>query len=249
MSGSFLTDARKNSKEAEHKYLGHTYDYAEKIRTPHELGMGSEGSMGQLADNVSGLLGYVQILISGEGKAKKNTKGSSLGNQYFLDTGTICSNINARTPSEERVKRSIYINNVADGNVPFISNGSLPGVPTESYKGLVPGVMGNMAQINPTQVFSSILDGNNPKCQLVEMETIDVSGNKSTQSGFITNEDILNMPTSWFPNGIRPEVPENFSNFNDDIDFSKMPNDIYIKMYYLSISILLLYIFIKAIRK
>ena len=46
-------------------FLGPSYNYATQIKSPLEGGMSSEGSLLQLADDVGGLIGYIEVLVSG----------------------------------------------------------------------------------------------------------------------------------------------------------------------------------------
>ena len=48
------------------KLLGPTYDYAGHIKSPTEMGMSADGNFGALADDVGGILGYVDLLVGGK---------------------------------------------------------------------------------------------------------------------------------------------------------------------------------------
>jgi len=64
------------------------------------MGMSPGFSLGALANNVDGLLSYVEVLISGTGKA--SVTGKPLGNKFFLETTGKCSETTAAQWKKER---------------------------------------------------------------------------------------------------------------------------------------------------
>ena len=116
-SGNIFQDVLKNAKCAEEKYIGPDYPYYKYIKTPSEIGMSGDGSLSQLGNDIDGLIGYVELLVSGGGKA--SATGQPLGNKFFLKTGGKCTDKSTR----QDVDRYIYINNVPTGQIPFISQG------------------------------------------------------------------------------------------------------------------------------
>ena len=60
------------------------YDYHKNIKSPSEMGLSSKGTINQMGKNVIGLIDYVQILVTGSGKASKT--GKPLGNKFFITT-------------------------------------------------------------------------------------------------------------------------------------------------------------------
>ena len=98
-----------------------------------------------MAKNVEGLIEYVELLVTGDSKA--SATGKPLGNKFFLKTGGKCAAIDSCSdPNDastcEKVDRYIYVDNVPEGNIPFISSGL--GVNFSDFKGLIPGAMGNL---------------------------------------------------------------------------------------------------------
>ena len=246
---NFFEKVKNDAKGLEESLLGPDYKYYDFINTPSELGMGSSGSMSTIENNIAGLIAYVSLLSSGDSKASKT--GGPLGNKFFLETGATCKDV----ASGELVTRSLYINNVPDGSIPFISQG-LGDVKFTEFKGLIPGTLSNLAQINPMQIFGAFMSGTNPDCQSISMETIDVNSIKKTAAGFVTNNDIKAMNSCWFPNGTNPVTgavcKETFTTMNGqdlDYDFSTIPKDPIVKLYYTSLSLLLLYIFYRVFKE
>jgi len=94
----------------------------------------------------------------------------------------------------------VYINNVPDGNIPFIS--SAMGQTMDQFEGLVPGILGNIAYIDPTKLFTAFTDST--ACQKITMETRDVSNNITKESRYVTNDDIADYNPCWFPERRNP---------------------------------------------
>lgn len=240
------------TEEEEEKLKLTTYDYGDKIRTPNELGMRSEGSLNALGDNISGLIGYVKILTLGGGKALNvNKLGDSkvLGNKFFIETGSKCQDIDN---DYANVDRSIYLNNV---------NNDPMGIGDGKHTGLLPGIIGNVSQLNPNEIFSILQNKESDnasdkiQCKAIRMEVIDNSGNSDYQTKFVTLADIKKMPDNWFQDNTKPSI-DGFKNYNEytnkktlDYNTKKYSSDILTRLYFLSVSTLFLYIFLKVMHK
>jgi hypothetical protein len=243
---NMFQEVLQNAKAAEAKYLGPDYPYYKYIKTPSELGMSGKGTLSQLGKDVDGLINYVDLLVSGGGKA--SATGQPLGNKFFLKTGGKC--LDKLTKKE--VDRYIYINNVPMGNIPFISSGV--GVNFSEFKGLIPGTISNLNAFNPMEMFQAFLAGSTPDCQELKMETIDVHNNKSTESHYVTLVDIRNMDPCIFSNKKNPitkiKCKETFSNLNESETISyKIPGDAISQAYFASIGLLGMYILYKIMKK
>jgi hypothetical protein len=229
-----------NLNDTEIDLLGPRYDYVKNIKTPAELGMSPAGN--KIAQNISGLMNYVSLLVSGDSPASKNS-GKPLGNKYFLKLGGKCTD----KDTNQKVERSIYINNIPDGNIPFISSGM--GVNFTSFKGLVPGAISNIDKIKPTQIMQAFFTENEPECRLVNLETIDSNNNKKIEGGYLTTIDIQNMSPCWFSNKRNPITNnicrETFSNLNDAYKNHETYSEEYNKLYFAVSSIFILYLIIK----
>jgi hypothetical protein len=224
------------------------YPYYKYIRTPSEIGMSSKGSLAQLGKDINGLVSYVELLVSGTGKA--SATGQPLGNKFFLKTGGKCTD---KATSQE-VDRYIYINNVPAGNIPFISSGA--GVNFSEFKGLIPGTISNLNAFNPMEMFQAFLSGSKPDCQELTMETIDIYNNKSTESHFVTLIDIQNMDPCIFKDKKNPvngeQCKETFTNLKSEpqcYTCYKIPSDPISQVYFASLGGLGLYILYKIMLK
>jgi hypothetical protein len=81
-------------------FLGESYDYWKGVKQPSEMNMSPGFSLGALANNVDGLLSYVEVLITGGGNA--SVTGKPLGNKFFLKTTGKCSETNLEKWRKER---------------------------------------------------------------------------------------------------------------------------------------------------
>jgi hypothetical protein len=239
---NIFQEVLSNAKAAEEKYIGPDYPYYKYIKTPSEIGMSGKGSLSQLGKDVDGLINYVELLVSGGGKA--SATGQPLGNKFFLKTGGKCTD----KATNQEVDRYIYIDNVPAGNIPFISSGV--GVNFSEFKGLIPGTISNLNAFNPMEMFQAFLSGSKPDCQELKMETIDIYNNKSTESHFVTLVDIQNMDPCSFQNKTNPvtkaQCRETFTNLlnndNQIEQYYKIPKDPISQLYFVSVGMLGVYI-------
>ena len=65
-----LTDVQS----IEEKLLGPDYKYWKQIKSPSQLGMSNNGSISTIASDVAGLIAYVEVLVTGRGKASATGK-------------------------------------------------------------------------------------------------------------------------------------------------------------------------------
>ena len=185
---NFFTEILNGPKKLTKSFLGQDYNYKDHINSPQEMGMSSDGTMSAIASNVGGLISYVELLVAGGGKATKGGDGGPLGDKFFLKTGGQCTDI----ITDRKVDRYIYIDNVPDGSIPFITSG-INGVKLDSMKGLVPGVLTNMSRIEPTKIFGAFMMGAEPKCIEVTKKTIDENGRHDSESHHLIKPDIAAM--------------------------------------------------------
>lgn len=239
----------------EEKLLGPTYPYYKNIKTPSEIGMSDKGTIQQMGKNINGLIEYVELLVSG--KSKASSTGGPLGNKFFLKTGAKCAAIDSCTDSNDisscqKVDRYIYVDNVPEGNIPFISSGM--GVNFSEFKGLIPGTMGNLNVLNPFAIMRAFLSGTNPPCQSITMQTISNSNVRSSESHYVTLADIKSMDPCTFPNKTNPVTGEKCretfqSNINNDGDAVILPEDPLAQMYFASLGVLGLLILYRLMEK
>jgi hypothetical protein len=244
MSDNMFKEILTNSKATDEKYIGQSqnYPYYKYIRTPSEMGMSNEGSLSALENNINGLVGYVDLLVSSRGEA--SSTGEPLGNKFFYKTGAKCKDILTKLD----VDRYIYVNNVPQKNIPIVSSGM--GIDFTEFKGLIPGTINSINNINPMEMFQAFFTGSKPDCQEINMETIDIYNNKSTESHYVTLIDIKNMNPCLFSDKQNPvtgeKCTEKFTNLNQNNDdypaLFKIPEDSFSQLYFASVGLLGVYI-------
>ena len=296
VGSSFFSDIMTDMKGMEQNLLGPDYLYWKRILKPSDMGMSDDGNLDTLANNIGGLINYVEVMVTGKGGS---TTGGPLGDKFFLKTGGQCTDV----ASKKLVDRYIYVNNIPSGNIPFISSG-LGGTDFTEFEGLIPGTLGDLAKLNPLNLFKSFMMGENPPCMSVTLDTVTPvtdanlndtgQDNNGTDTKFVAVADVINMDPCTFPGKINPADPtktcsETFVNSGYDsdssssskqkskckysyakipkikkyrknkkkmekagsgeIDFSKLPDDLYVKAFYASISIFSLYVLYRFIQR
>jgi len=243
---NFFKDVMNDIEAVEQDLLGPDYNYVKQINTPEEMGMSSDGTISTIGNNISGLVGYTELLVTGRGKASKT--GGPLGDKFFLETGAKCKD----SKTGKDVTRSIYVSNVPDGSIPFISQAM--DVNFTSFEGLVPGIMSNLNNINPMKIFQAFMSGTSPECTAVTMPTIDDNNRQGMETKYLTNVDIKGLSPCLFPSKKNPingkQCKEGFNNLNSNIQYTgDMPNDTLVQVYYSALGLLGLYILFKAYEK
>jgi hypothetical protein len=247
---NIFEEVLNDANGVEKRLLGPTYPYYKNIKTPSQLGMSDDGTIQQMGQDIDGLIQYVELLVSGNSNA--SATGGPLGNKFFLKTGAKCAAIDSCSDKNDistcqKVDRYIYVDNVPEGNIPFISSGM--GVNFSDFKGLIPGAMGNLNVLNPYSIMRAFLSGSNPPCQPLTMTTIANDNSKSSETHYVTISDISNMDPCSFPNGQNPITgkgcQETFQNNEEQL----MPDDPLAQIYFASLGILGLFILYRLMEK
>jgi len=251
---NIFQDVLTDAKGVEEKLLGPTYPYYKNIRTPSDIGMSDRGTLPQMSRNINGLIQYVELLVSGNSQA--SATGGPLGNKFFLQTGAKCAAVDkCSDPNDsstcDQTNRYIYVNNVPEGNIPFISGGL--GVNFSEFKGLIPGAMGNLNVLNPFAILRAFASGSTPPCQEITMQTIDVNNNSSSETHYVTLADIQNTDPCSFPGGLNPvtqaRCKETFQTRVAQDAAPVMSNDIMDQVYFASLAGVGLYILYRFMEK
>lgn len=240
--GSFFAKAAKNPQKLQKDILkkgSASYSYADQINSPSQMGMSSNGDMNTLGNDVTGMLGYVSVLVDGSGPASKT--GRPLGNKYFMQTGASCVDSN----TGKMVPRYIYVDNVPDGPIP----------------GLVAGVIEDLDVFNPFKVMSAFAEGGSPKCKQITLQTIDANNNVNQDTQYVTLTDITEIPSydiirEGFIGSQNNEdgdekttaVPST-SNQMDEKITEDLSEDMGIRIYYMSLAFLVIYVLYKTMKK
>ena len=231
MSTNIFQSSLTNAGALQDELLGPTYPYYSNIKTPSQIGMSQTGTMTALGKNINGLIQYVELLVQGSSSASKT--GQPLGNKFFLNTGGKCNDVATNTQQD----RYIYINNVPDGDIPFIS--SAMGQNFKDFRGLIPGIMSDLNVLNPFELTSAFMVGSNPDCKLIKLQTIDNNNQKSSESHYLTLVDIQNQNlTEGFTSGVA-----------DNAEEIKLPNDPVAQLYFAGLAGLSMYVLYRLMNK
>jgi hypothetical protein len=230
-SSNIFQSSLSNPGALQDKLLGPSYPYYENIKSPSQLGMSDSGTMKQLGKNIDGLIQYVEVLVSGTSGASKT--GQPLGNKFFLNTGGKCNDVATKTQQD----RYIYINNVPNGDIPFIS--SAMGQNFKDFRGLIPGIMSDLNVLNPFDITQAFMAGSNPDCKKIKLQTIDNNNQKSSESHYLTLVDIKNQ-----------KLKESFtSGIADNSEEIKLPNDPVAQLYFAGLAGLSIYVLYRLMNK
>lgn len=243
---NLFQEVLKDANGVQDKYLGPSYPYWQNIKNPADIGMSDKGSLNVLAKDIDGLIQYVQVLVTGDSKA--SATGGPLGNKFFLNVGGKC--IGKDTNKEE--ERFIYINNVPQGNVPFISSGV--GANFKNFRGLIPGTMSNLNRLNPFAIMQAFMTGSTPPCQKITLETINTKNSRSTETHYVSIVDLQNMDPCDFQERKNPITgvgcKETFENMEKIKKHKrKLPKDPLIQIYYACLGIIGIYIIYSLVSK
>ena len=108
-----------------------------------------------------------------------------------------------RAGEKKKVARYIYVNNIPDGAIPFISN-SADGQTMDDLRGLIPGALGNLGALNPVQLFNGFTAGTYPDCAEVTLQTVNNNNIKENKRRHIALVEMVEMNPCHFPNGRNP---------------------------------------------
>lgn len=186
----------------------HDYKYYDQIRGPSSLGMSGKGTFKALGKNIDGLKDYIKILIEGDGRASKT--GSPPGNSYFVNTNAKCKDVD----NNKEVDRYMYIDNQPSGSSSFVSGGM--GMNFSSYRGLLPGILDDMIQINPERIMDAFMESSIPKCKKVRLKTIGNDG-ESFEEHAVPLEELKNISPCMFSNRRNPETGKRCEGFTGNM--------------------------------
>lgn len=269
---NFFDQLGNGVNKVEKRFLGPDFNYAENILSPTQINMlqfsGKDfnlinnNGLDVLAANFAGLINYVELMVSGTSVASKT--GKPLGNRFFLPTAGRC-----RDNSNNIQTRNVYINNIPTGSIPIVSD--IAGRDFTQFRGLVPGIFSGLQVLNPISLFGGMFVSSDSSCTNVELSVVDENNNRSYEKHHVLNSDIENITPCVFKDQVNIitkqtcSESEAFTNINQNNlnleqqinisinNLSKLNNltndDNLIKLYFVTLTILYFYIFIKLISK
>ena len=93
------------AEEGDSSFLGPSYEYWKNIKQPGQMGMSPAFTLDALSADVTGLLSYVEVLVTGSGNASKT--GKPLGNKFFLKTNGKCRELTIEKWKKEIAKYAV----------------------------------------------------------------------------------------------------------------------------------------------
>jgi hypothetical protein len=181
---NFFKSVIEDAEKVEEELLGPDYKYYQQIKTPEELGMSDSGTISALGKDINGIINYVELLVTGRGDANKSKGGRPLGDRFFLKTGGQCKD----QATGNLVDRYMYIDNVPDGSIPFVSSGI--GYKFTTFEGLIPGILSDIDKINPMDMFKAFSQDSEPACREITLETIGKDGVVGSETRFLPLDEI-----------------------------------------------------------
>ena len=179
------TDAQKDDRSLFDKYLAPNYPYHKNISTPDDLNMKIDGGLDTLANDFVGLISYAELLMAGSGNANRKIKfekkNQPLGDRVFIDTPGSCYPVNLEgkliNPENDevledqekkdqfKVKRSVFLDHIPTGYIPGLGN-------LGSMRGLIPGMLGNLLELNPAGILAAFTGEVTPPCLRTKMKEV-----------------------------------------------------------------------------
>ena len=189
---------KDEDKSTFEKYLAPNYPYHSGIVTPEKLDMEPKGTMEHLGKNARGLVDYGRILITGVGKANKaenskfgEGKRRPLGDRIYITAPGKCTPVKyeylsnkqisdgvsykpinpenykliAKNSEPMTVPRHVFIDHIPTGEIPGVGN-------LAELRGLIPGLIGNILQLNPAKMIGAFTQSANPPCVHLDTQTI-----------------------------------------------------------------------------
>ncbi len=132
--------------------MGTNYNYAKHIKKPKDMDVSNRGNIFVSINDLNAVYPYIDTLLYG----KNVISDSSMWNLYPLGSNSFIKSGTCGDSSSEECKgkpRYIYVRNVPTGKIPCMGSFS----PKTKMKGLVPGLMEDVADVNPFALFNNLL--------------------------------------------------------------------------------------------
>ena len=221
------------------------YPYTAMIRPPTDPSMeiSEKGTKNALAKNIRGIISYVGMMSYGDTRASNVVSSNGtflpLGGKNFMKTLLKCKDVE----TGDTVNRYVYMNNVPTGRIPFMDG-------TETnFRGLVPGMVGNLERMSPLNTISRMFEASVPPCKKVKLQVINDNRLNRTMERHVALSDLKtllnrNEHINSFNN--RPSFTqrdlENWENLNPKEGFNIREKRYEMDIYHVSLLLLFIYI-------
>ena len=251
MSAQFFKKLKAGAHQMGEDFTGPDYRYQDFIKTPKEQGMSGAGNFTTLGKNIAGILNYSRILTKGDGGARIGRR--PLGNKFFLKTAGKCAparNTKRRCDQKticpasaptcyknecwavknknQTAKRYLFVDNTTKGKLPFIRG-------EHSFRGMVPGMIENIMEMNPLEVLTAFGQEAVPLCKRVNSEVTKSKKRRGRNTYYHRNE------THYVA---LKDLPENFAN-----RFENLENKPILNLYNTGVGLLMVYILFCFLKK
>ena len=161
--------ARGDIKTDDTGFLGPSYSYADELKTPGQIGVRNDGSVGGIIDAVSGINYYIDTIGFGQKTMFNRNDLQPMGIRYFLNTGSVCSN---------GAYMYDYIDTVPKGNLLGQKvAGAIKEMGLPQMRGLAPGILEDARDaLNPLPLINAAIGGGYPECVQVTLPVGDMNG-------------------------------------------------------------------------
>lgn len=161
-------------------FLGPDYSFADELPLPGQIGVKSGDSLGSVVDAAKGAMYYADMIGYGEPSnfmtRSMATPPSPLGINYFLRTGSKCSN---------GADMWYYVNGIPEGTALGSKiQKALKGMGLPQLRGLAPGVAEDAkAALDPTPILNALFGSGYAQCKEVLMPVGDFKGRIRSDDG------------------------------------------------------------------
>lgn len=176
-------------------FLGPTYNPADEMLPPAQIGVRRGGDLGDVVDAVKGVIYYGDMIGFGA-PSSGFTNGMPglrpLGVNYFINSGLTCSN--GATMWE-------FVQTIPDGSALGDKiKDALAAVRLPPLRGMAPGMLEDVKfALNPAPVINAIVGSGYPKCELVKKQVGDAVGQIQNVDGVLLVDPIGIMSSSGGP--------------------------------------------------
>lgn len=161
-------------------FIGPDYSYADEMPLPGEVGVRSGDSLDDVMNSVKGVAYYADMIGYGEPSNfltnNMGNKPRTLGINYFIKTGTTCSN---------GAKMYKYVNGIPKGDALGKRMGeAMKSAGLPQLRGLAPGMLEDaQVALNPEPIVNAVFGSGYAQCKQVTLPVGDSTGRIKSQDG------------------------------------------------------------------
>jgi len=187
-----------------------SYDFADSVPVPGDIGVHDGDSMDQLVTNVKGVNYYIDFIAFGEKSLLNDRDVVKPGLRSFAGTGLMCPN---------GAEMNIYQDSVTKGDIlgEKVKRGlQSAGLPAPA--GVAPGIMEDARDaLNPFPLFSAAMASGYPDCQLQTKDVGDLYGRTKPEV------EKPGRNTTWIEGNLDPGWPPRQTKWVQKLDKDNYP--------------------------